>query len=155
VVLNIILIFVFIVRKSKYLYQLGLHKINRDLIPYPSNKRKSLIRRLRELFKIIDQFLIWDFVWNISYHTIGILNTLNPLLTCFMLLDLFRKISTLKNIVKAILVSKKKIFNCVIMFIFLTYYTSIIKYYVFYEEVEPICESLLQCFLHIFDVTVK
>jgi hypothetical protein len=72
-----------------------------------------------------------------------------------MLLDLFRKIPTLKNIVKAILVSKKKIFNCIIMFILLTYFTAIIKYYQFYEEVEPICETLQKCFFHIFDLTVK
>lgn len=41
------------------------------------------------------------------------------------------------------------------MIILLTYYTAICVYYLFNEEIDPICENLSICFLHIFDLTMK
>ena len=162
VVLNVLMLIYYVVRRVPYLYLLGIYKVElrerakkegeRDALQRTEN---PLLWHLRNFPTLWKQLMIVNFCWSVFYHIAGIINYLNPLLTTIMILDLFRKYPILENIIKAVWRPKTQLFYCIVLLILLSYYTGIVAYFSFYADFTPLCGSLINCVLFVFDNTYK
>lgn len=85
----------------------------------------------------------------------AILALFNPILTALLLLDIFRRIPSLKSILKSIVIAKSALALTLVLFIILTYIFTLIVYYFFWLELSYVCHNMWTCFLYIFDRTFK
>jgi hypothetical protein len=85
----------------------------------------------------------------------AILALLNPVLTAVLLLDVFRRYPSLKNILKSVMIARTALLLTLVLFIILTYIFTLVVYYFFWSDLSYVCHNLWTCFLYLFDRTFK
>ena len=101
------------------------------------------------------QLLRMGVLWTLAFHSFGVFGHLHPVFPCLMILELFGTVPTFEKVKNSIGRPIRSILDLIILFVLMNYFEALIKHTLFYQEVEPICETLETCFLHIFDATVK
>ena len=92
---------------------------------------------------------------DISMIVFAILALFNPVLTAVLLLDVFRRYPSLKNILKSVMIAKTALILTLVLFIILTYIFTLVVYYFFWSDLSYVCHNLWTCFLYLFDRTFK
>ena len=109
--------------------------------------------------KYVNIFVFKDLLkekWpDISMIVFAILALFNPVLTAVLLLDVFRRYPSLKNILKSVMIAKTALILTLVLFIILTYIFTLVVYYFFWSDLSYVCHNLWTCFLYLFDRTFK
>lgn len=95
------------------------------------------------------------FVYYMVYIIISWLGIIFPTFTSGLLIDIFRQYPQLKLILQSIWIPKKQIVYTIILFIIMTYYFSLLYYFNFYMQMDPVCRSLSGCMTMMIDATFK
>lgn len=86
---------------------------------------------------------------------VNILTVLNPVFAGLLLIDVFRIISTARNIMAAVGKTWRQLFAGCLIFVLMNYVYSFLNYIAYSTLYGPTCNTLYQCFLFLNDTFFK
>ncbi|KAL4473778.1 hypothetical protein ABPG74_022642 [Tetrahymena malaccensis] len=141
--------------ENKYIHQeLKIHKYINYINLILRNKLDKQIKIIQLNAEKVIEFVFEKWV-DLGLIICAFFALFNPVVTAILLLDIFRRIPSLKNILQSLIIARLQLFLTFILFLVLTYIFAILVYYFFWDILANQCFTLWTCFLFIFDMTFK
>ena len=126
----------------------------------PKKKKLSFKQKILKFIRnslILLKFITFDFliIYYMLYTSCAILGMFHPVFIALMLFDVFLRYPVLLHILKSIWRPRYQIILTLFLFVILQYYFTLVAFYWFYKDFDPLCEDLWNCFSIIFDQTYK
>ena len=112
-----------------------------------------LTKLLKTVFTILKSP---EILYYLAYGVLAVIGTVvHPFFFAFHLTEILFRYPTLKNVIKAVWEPRKSLGLTFILYLILNYIFSLFAFQFFHEDFNENCESVIMCFLNVFNFTFK
>lgn len=139
------------VRRRRCVYCQRLYTYNKICHRFPCLLRND------QIFFNISYFFSQSgaIFYYVAYMTLAFLGYMNPIFSSILLIDIFRQYPQLRKILQSIWIPSKQIMITMGLFLLITYYFVLFYYFNYYQDVDPLCNSLSGCYTVFFDLVIR